>query len=191
VNAWLERNRGIVLIALAVLLALGLALLVMRYRHDPPPLEIRLGQFTDSRDIIVHVTGAVQNPGVYPLQANARVADALEAAGGPAAEADLATLNLAKRLQDEEQLLVPRIAQAAAPNGLPEPSADAAKIDINAAEAPLLDTLPGIGEVYSKRIVDSRLADGPFQTIHELLTRDLIPRSTFDKIKDLITVIPQ
>jgi competence protein ComEA len=189
VNAWLERNRGIVLIALAVLLALGLALLVVRYRHDPPPLEIRLDQFTDGREIMVHVTGAVQNPGVYSLHGDARVADALEVAGGPASDADLATLNLAKRLHDDEQLLVASTGQTTT-NGLPAPSADAAKIDINAAEAPLLDTLPGIGEVYSKRIVDSRRANGPFQSIDELLTRDLIPRSTFERIKDLITVAP-
>jgi competence protein ComEA len=51
--------------------------------------------------------------------------------------------------------------------------------------------LPGIGEVYSQRIVESRTVNGPFTSIDDLLERDIIPRSTFDKIKDLITVGPQ
>jgi competence protein ComEA len=185
VNAWLERNRGPLLIALAALLALGLVLLVTRYRHDPPPLEIRLDEFTDGGEIMIYMTGAVRSPGVYSLQEGARVADALEAAGGPTDDADLVTLNLAKRLHDEEQLMVPTVA---ATDGLPQTNTDAAKIDINQADARLLATLPGIGEVYSQRIVDSRTADGPFQSIEDLTARDLIPDSTFDKIKDLITV---
>lgn len=185
-NAWLERNRGLLVIALSVLLALALVLLISRYRHDPPPLELRLDQFADG-PIVVHVAGAVQHPGVYSLAADARVADALEAAGGPAEDADLLTLNLAKRLHDGEQLLV---RASAATDDLPAANTTAGKIDINSADARLLDTLPGIGEVYSQRIVDSRDADGPFQTIDDLLTRQLIPRSTFDKIKNLVTVGP-
>lgn len=185
-NAWLERNRGLLIVGLAVLLALGLILLVSRNRHDPPALELRLNEFTDG-EIVVHVTGAVQHPGVYSLAADARVADALEAAGGPAEDADLLPLNLAKRLHDEEQLIVRAIG---ATDGLTASSADAGKIDINSADARLLDTLPGIGEVYSQRIVDSREADGPFQAVDDLLTRELIPRSTFDEIKDLVTVGP-
>ena len=65
-----------------------------------------------------------------------------------------------------------------------------AKIDINTATAQLLDSLPGIGEVYSQRIVDSRAVNGPFVSIDDLLEREIIPRSTFEKIKDLITVGP-
>ncbi|MDI6856907.1 MAG: ComEA family DNA-binding protein [Dehalococcoidia bacterium] len=185
-NVWLDRNRGLLIIAFAALLALALVLLLSRYRHDPPPLELRLDQIVDG-EIVVHVAGAVRHPGIYSLAADARVADALEAAGGPAEDADLLTLNLAKRLHDEEQLIVPAIG---ATDGLPATNADAGKIDINSADARLLDTLPGIGEVYSQRIVDSREANGPFQTVDDLITRELIPRSTYDKIKDLVTVGP-
>jgi competence protein ComEA len=60
-------------------------------------------------------------------------------------------------------------------------------IDINTASAALLETLPGIGEVYSQRIIDSRTNEGPFETTEDLVERKLIPRSTYDKIEDLIT----
>ena len=65
-----------------------------------------------------------------------------------------------------------------------------AKININTATAYALDSLPGIGEVYSQRIVESRTANGSFTSIDDLLQRDIIPRATFEKIKDLITVGP-
>jgi competence protein ComEA len=63
-------------------------------------------------------------------------------------------------------------------------------VNINTASAELLDSLPGIGETYSQRIVESRNHDGPFESAEDLVGRELIPRSTFDKIKDLITVGP-
>jgi competence ComEA-like helix-hairpin-helix protein len=65
-----------------------------------------------------------------------------------------------------------------------------AKTNINTADARTLDSLPGIGEVYSQRIVDSRTANGPFASTDDLLQRKIIPRATFEKIKDLITVGP-
>ena len=83
---------------------------------------------------------------------------------------------------------MPRQGQIA--NSAPDATASAAKININSADAQTLDTLPGIGEVYSQRIVDSRTANGPFAGIDDLLQREIIPRATFEKIKDLITVGP-
>lgn len=185
-DAWLERNRGLLVIVLSALLAAGVVLLVMRYRHDPPPLELRLDELPQNSEVVVHVAGAVRNPGVYSLAPDARVVDALEAAGGPTDDADLTALNQAKRLHDGEQVIVPATGETDGPLG----TGASGKININTASAQLLDSLPGIGEVYSARIVTSRETDGPFQTIDDLLARDLVPRSTFDKIKDLITVGP-
>ena len=65
-----------------------------------------------------------------------------------------------------------------------------AHIDINTATAEELIALPGIGEVYSQRIIESRTTDGPFATTDELVERDLIPRSTYERIRNLITVGP-
>ena len=185
---WLERHRSTVLVALAAAVIVGLVVLILQHRSGPQPLEIRLDEPpADGQPVEVYVTGAVQQPGVYSLDSGDRGADAVEAAGGPAADADLAALNLARRLRDEDQITVPRQGPPAA--GVLDATA-AAKIDINTATAQLLDSLPGIGEVYSQRIVESRTVNGPFASIDDLRERDIIPRSTFDKIKDLITVEP-
>jgi len=185
---WLERYRSTILTALAAAVIVGLVVLILQHRGGPQPLEIRLDEPpADGQPVEVYVTGAVQQPGVYSLNKGDRVADALEAAGGPAADADLAALNLARRLRDEDQITVPRQGPPAA--RVLDATA-AAKIDINTATAQLLDSLPSIGEVYSQRIVESRTVNGPFTSIDDLRERDIIPRSTFDKIKDLITVEP-
>jgi competence protein ComEA len=198
VTAWRERYRTPLLIALSAIAVLGLIFFVLRQRESPPALELRVSDTASSdSEIMVHVAGAVAAPGVYALHEGDRVVDAVEAAGGPSSDADLVTLNLARRIHDEDQVVVPRIGEPptvsqvasaqTSPDGLP---AGGALIDINTASAAVLDSLPGIGEVYSKRIVDSRVADGPFQSTEDLVARQLIPRATYEKIKNLITASP-
>ena len=194
-TAWLERYRTPLLTILASVAVLGLAFFVLRQREGPPPLELQVGDATSSdSEIMVHVTGAVAAPGVYAVHEGDRVADAVEAAGGPSQDADLVTLNLARRIHDEDQVVVPRVGEqpAASQAGSAQTGAstDGAPIDINTASTAVLDSLPGIGEAYSNRIVDSRVADGPFQSTEDLVTRKLIPRATYEKIKLLITVSP-
>jgi competence protein ComEA len=196
---WLERYRTPLLTVLAGAAVLGLIFFVLRQREGPPPLELRVGDATSSdSEIMVHVTGAVAAPGVYTVHEGDRVVDAVEAAGGPSADADLVTLNLARRVHDEDQVVVPKVGEQPAlsqagstqTGARPGASANGAPIDINTASAAALDSLPGIGEVYSNRIVDSRVASGPFQSTEDLVTRKLIPRATYEKIKLLITVSP-
>ncbi len=193
--AWLERYRTPLLTVLAVAAVLGLAFFVLRQREGPPPLELQVGDATSSdSQIMVHVTGAVAAPGVYAVHEGDRVVDAVEAAGGPSPDADLVTLNLARHVHDEDQVVVPRVgeqpAASEAGSAQASASADGAPIDINTASAAVLDSLPGIGEAYSNRIVDSRVASGLFQSTEDLVTRKLIPRATYEKIKSLITVPP-
>ncbi len=188
-SPWLDRHRNTIVTALAAALVVGLIVLLLQHRSGPQPLEIRFDEPTgDSEPIKVYVTGAVQQPGVYPLKDGDRVVDALEMADGPTEDAELIALNLARRLHDEDQVIVPREGQPL--TGVAGATAVAQKLDINTASAQLLESLPGIGEVYSQRIVDSRTANGPFETIDDLVDRKLIPRSTFEKIKDQITVGP-
>jgi competence protein ComEA len=194
-TAWLERYRTPILTILAGVAVLGLIFFVLRQRDGPPPLELQVGDATSGdSEIMVHVTGAVAAPGVYAVHEGDRVADAVEAAGGPSQDADLVTLNLARRIHDEDQVVVPRAGEqpAASQAGSAQTGAstDGAPIDINTASTAVLDSLPGIGEAYSNRIVDSRVADGPFQSTEDLVTRKLIPRATYEKIKLLITVSP-
>jgi competence protein ComEA len=197
-TAMLERYRTPIAAVLAGVAVLGLAFLMLRQRESPPPLELRVGEATAAdAEIMVYVTGAVATPGVYPLHEGDRVVDAVEAAGGPSPEADLVALNLARRIRDEDQVVVPRVGEqapvsevAGTETGPDELAGGGALVDINTASAAVLDSLPGIGEVYSQRIVDSRTADGLFDSTEDLLTRELIPRSTYEKIKLLITVSP-
>jgi competence protein ComEA len=70
------------------------------------------------------------------------------------------------------------------------PLAPGARIDINRATEAQLDALPGIGATYARRIVDSRAVDGPFKNVDELTERRIVPRATFDKVRDLVMVTP-
>ncbi len=185
--SWLERHQLLVLGAAALVLAATLAVGELRADGPPPAIEFRYGPgLSEGTPIRVHIAGAVARPGVYELREGDRVADAIEAAGGPTDEADADEVNLARRVHDEEQLTVPRRPGASAVIAL----LPGQKLDVNTATAKQFETLPGIGEAYARRIVDSRAVDGPYTTTQELVDRKVIPRATYDKVRDLITVSP-
>jgi len=186
--AWVERYRWLVIGLMAAPLLILIAVLVDRQLQGPQPLEINLGETSAASEIQVYIAGAVNRPGVYFLSDGDRWIDAVEAAGGPAADADVEAVNLALRLHDEDQVLVPRLGEQAALGSAQAPQNEA--ININSAPAAVLDSLPGIGEVRSQSIVDSRQRDGPFSRVEELVERKLIPQSVFDQIRELITVGP-
>jgi competence protein ComEA len=154
-------------------------------------------------EIQVYVAGAIARPGVYYLNDGDRWIDALEAAGGPAVEADLESVNLARRVLDQDQVMIPRLAEATAvPDGAAPTAATPVgvlgasqapadeRIDINTADAALLETLPGIGPARAGRIVESRQTAGPFARSEELVERGLIPQSVFEQVLGLITLGP-
>ena len=176
----------IIIVTLAALLVAAIVFLVIEQRSGPPPLEIQLDQLA-SGPIEVYIAGAVARPGVYEMQPDDRVVDLLQAAGGFTPDADAEAIGLAKRLRDEETVVVPRL------GGSSEPASAGANpdaININTASVETLDALPGIGEVYSQRIVDSRVATGPYTTTEELVARGLIPRATYEAIRELIVAGP-
>jgi competence protein ComEA len=151
--------------------------------------------------VIVDMEGAVVRPGVHELPDSSRVGDAIAAAGGYAANVDIGaasrTLNLAAKLTDGQQIHVPALGEAdtqgtpaVGGNGAPPSSAPVgALIDLNHASADELDTLPGIGPVTAAKIIDAR-TQAPFTTVDELQSRGVVGQSTFDKLRDLITVTP-
>jgi competence protein ComEA len=136
--------------------------------------------------VTVHVAGAVQRPGVYRLAAGARVNDALHDAGGPRPHADLTAVNLAAKLEDGRQVIVPEraaaVPTASSPGAAITPSAGAstpgaagagagppgAPINLNTATLEQLDELSGIGPATAQKIIDYREEHGGFGSVEEL-----------------------
>src|SRR5215218_10238449 len=124
--------------------------------------------------VVVHVAGAVRQPGVYKLATGARVDDAVQRAGGATRHADLGGLNLAAELEDGRQVLVPERARGggaagAAAGGVtaPEP-APGQPLNLNTATLEQLDTLSGIGPLTAQKILDFREERGGFGSVEEL-----------------------
>lgn len=144
--------------------------------------------------LAVHVAGAVVVPGVYLLPSGARVVDALDAAGGPRATADLSRLNLAAPLSDGEQVYVvvfgedppPAVSIGAA--GDEGPTGSEQLIDVNRADAAALEELPGIGPTLAAAIVQHREDHGPFDSIDALLDVPGIGDAKLGALRDLVTV---
>jgi competence protein ComEA len=150
-----------------------------------------------SEEIVVHVAGRVERPGLQRLPSAARVADALEAAGGPTADAVLDTLNLARVLHDGEQLVVPGSDEAHDPAGAGDPAAAPpastalrpdGTLDLNRASAAELETLPGIGPVMAARIVEHRAANGPFTVLGDLRQVRGVGEKTFQALVDHLSL---
>lgn len=143
--------------------------------------------------IVVYVSGAVQNPDVYTLPAQARVKDVILAAGGFSTDADPERINLAQRLKDEDHIQVPHQSEAGASDSVGDAplSADAeGPININTANTTELESLPGVGTALADRIIEYRLTEGPFQSIEALQDIKGIGPALFQKIAPLITVGP-
>lgn len=173
------------------LLGAGLILLVAR---QPRGESIRLLPPPTPAPLIVHVDGAVAQPGVYTLAVGSRVQDAIQAAGGLLPEANTASVNLAAILQDGSRVFVPTL-QPTSPPGAPIVSPPARfspslgnLININTATQAELESLPGIGPALAQRVIAYREANGPFQSIEDIMKVSGIGPKTFEKIKDLITV---
>jgi competence protein ComEA len=185
--AWSNRSELLLVTCAALVVALAIAYPRLAGDARPQPLVVQNeATLPIGVPIRVEVTGAVTNPGVYDLAQGDRVTDALAAAGGATEDADTTALNLARRLRDEEQIVVPRTEATAVPS---TPALVPGElIDINTAGVEALDLLPGIGEAYSRRIVDSRRLEGPYASVDELLQRNVLPQAVFEAIRDLITV---
>ena len=153
-----------------------------------------------SLNIVVHVAGEVKNPGVYTLPSGARMIDAVTAAGGATARADLEVINLATPLIDSSQIYVPAKGVAAHPvfarpqpgiNGIASSSIGASEsglVNINRASVTELDSLPGVGPSTAQAIVEYRVAHGPFGSPEDLLNVKGIGPAKFEAMRKLVGV---
>jgi competence protein ComEA len=139
---------------------------------DPAAPQASFSVGADDEDVVVHVAGAVRDPGVYRLPAGSRVTDALERAGGATASADANAINLAARLADGQQIIVPVRAKSpaggAAGTSYPDATAPDTPISLGTATVEDLDTIDGIGPVTAQDIIDFRDSHGGVAEIDQL-----------------------
>ena len=145
-----------------------------------------------ARKIVVHVAGEVNVPGVYELAAPARVTDAVEAAGGFTQDAAPAAINLAREIEDGEQVIVPSqeaasTAVAAAPAGS-GPSGGGGLVNINTATSEELQALPGIGPATAAAIIAHRSDNGSFRAKEDIQEVSGIGEGKYSRIASLICV---
>ena len=141
--------------------------------------------------IYVHVLGEVAEPGLYILEPDARLVDALAAAGGTLKDADLRAVNLARQLSDGEQVIVPAEGEqntaSGGAGGTPGVGADGV-IDLNSADQAALETLPRIGPALAQRIIDWREENGRFRSVDDLLAVAGIGEKLLAGVRDKVRV---
>lgn len=155
-----------IIIILLAIIAIGSIVAWSRYSPSQP-IEIFILPQQELKGEI-YIGGAINNPGFYPLRAGDSIEDIVQAAGGAAGSADLGSL----------ELYIPQSGEKEQPQ----------KIDLNRAEAWLLQALPGIGEVRAQAIIEYRQQNGQFHSIEELTTVEGIGVTTYERIESLITV---
>lgn len=157
--------------------------------EDGAEIEVVTSQETANSKIFVHVCGEVITPGVYELEAESRLFEAVDAAGGLTADGVESSLNLARVLSDGEQIYVPSEADIEKGyHGVSDPMSISGLISINTANVEQLMTLSGIGESKAKAIIDYRNKHGNYIAIEDIMNVSGIKQTVFDKIKDQITL---
>ena len=144
---------------------------------------------TQETVIFVDIKGAVKNPGVYQMEVGDRVKDALDAAGGLTGDADSQKVNLAKRLEDQMVIVVPKVGEEAEeiPAGATSKEATKeGKVNINTATVEELKTLKGVGEKKAEAIIEYRKKNGSFQTKEDLMKVRGIGKKLFESFQERI-----
>lgn len=185
----LRLSIGAAVVLSLVVLSVAVGLGIVRGQSAPTqtlPLVDAAETASAAGELYVHVLGAVENPGLYVLDLDARVVDALAAAGGTTAEADLAAVNLARVLTDGEQVVVPVVGAATDPTQAAPPGDD--RVNLNDADQATLETLSGIGPAISQRIIAWREKNGRFQSVDDLMAVPGIGEKMLASLRDAVTV---
>ena len=187
---------GLAVVAIVAAVAAVYAIFQALDERSAPPILIE--DAAANLPLVVEVRGEVKAPGVVSLSPGARLQDAIAAVGGLSNDADLATVNLARRLRDGELVVILALPAPGSTPVLPSvgiddvvPAEDSrARINLNSATAEELEDLPSIGEVIAARIIAYREQNGPFRSVDDLIHVEGISDRTIDEIRNLVTVGP-
>jgi competence protein ComEA len=199
-----ERSPGqaLVWVVASVLATLALLRVVGGAEPDssgaPAPVRVDrraapAGESGEAASTYVHVAGRVRRPGLYRVPAAARVAQAIERAGGPARGADVSAVNLAAKVEDGQQIVLPRIGAAPAAPGSAAGAAGGAgaavgaKLSLAQASQQQLEELDGIGPTLARRIIEYRDANGGFRSIGELKEVEGIGEKRFQSLSEAVS----
>ena len=212
---YINKKQKIVLIIIISIITLGVAYYtyIMKtndeFNVEEQSLEVEKDTEEENNEvkegkskIIIHVSGAVVNEGIVELEEKARVADAIEAAGGVTEDAYMRNINLASLLEDGMKVYIPTKEEVMqkeensdyiiGSNNIIEnnnvESKKSGKVNINTATKEELDTLPGVGELTANKIISYREENGKFKSIEEIKEVSGIGDSKFEQIKDLIEI---
>ena len=195
-------RRVVIVAALAVVAGVGLLVLRGSGGGEPPELHLpRAGSAAEpdaapsdstvaGEITYAHAAGAVSRPGVYRVPPGARVADLLDAAGGPTGDADVDQLNLAAPVADGERIYVPKRGEAPPPAAgtAPTGAAKSGPVNLNSATLEQLDALPGVGPATAQAILDYRAQHGRFRSVEELLEVRGIGEAKLADLRDRVLV---
>lgn len=177
-----------------VLVAAAIAVLVGILRSGAGDVEAiealpEAGPTVAPAALYVHVSGEVEEPGLYRLSGDARVVDAVAAAGGFTDQAAPEGVNLARVISDGEQLLVPAKGADGAAEGAAAPAEDGdGRVNLNTADVEALDTLPRVGPAIAQRIIEWREENGRFTSVDDLMAVPGIGEKMLSSLRDLVTV---
>ena len=182
-----RRVLAVGVVALLVLVVAGRVLSRPARPVVPPPVRVSAAaSHAPAPMLFVNVVGAVRRPGLYRLKDGSRVADAVSRAGGPTPKAQIELINLAARIADGEQIVVPR-------RGLATPGAAASggspatgPVHLNSATLEQLDALPGVGPVTAQKILDYRQQHGAFGSVDELDAISGIGPARLEQLRGLV-----
>ncbi|KAF0134657.1 MAG: competence protein ComEA [Candidatus Saganbacteria bacterium] len=177
---------------IGLVLAISIGSLLYFYNHflKPAPIsEIIIEEPAKTEKIVIHICGEIKKEGVYKLNTQARLLDAVNLAGGILKTADLSAVNLAEQVKDGQKIVIPKkeniineVAASKKQENLKKPDKI---ININTATMDELDSLPGVGPKTAKNIIDSR----PFSKTEELVSKiKRFGKNKFENIKGRITV---
>jgi len=195
--------------SLIIIISFGIVLCVFIYfftneqnNNTILPSELYVSQNTiqegvENNTIIIHIDGEVMNPGIISLPTEARISDAIDAAGGTTELADISKINLAYKLSDGQKLKIPSIYDVeeviyiqnnAGNEVVLSENTKNAIININSASQSELENLPGIGPSTASKIIDYRSKNGNFKKIEDIMNVSGIGESKFNSIKDYICI---